>query len=133
MTDVKAARMDGEEIVLTLADRKTGAEREMRTDLVLLGTGFVRDMPWAVKALAESIGLDEINVSRHYRLDLGRPATAACYLQGVNEATHGIADSLLSVLAGRSAEITRDIVAHRRTEPVGIPAPERELALAGAV
>ncbi|MFE6834440.1 SidA/IucD/PvdA family monooxygenase [Streptomyces sp. NPDC057705] len=133
MTDVTAARMDGEEIVLTLVDRKSGAEREMRTDLVLLGTGFVREMPWAVKALAQSIGLDEINVSRNYRLDLGRPATAACYLQGVNEATHGIADSLLSVLAGRSAEITQDIVAHRRSRAVEIPVQERELALAGAV
>ncbi|MEU4730225.1 MULTISPECIES: SidA/IucD/PvdA family monooxygenase [unclassified Streptomyces] len=130
MTDVSAARMDGEEIVLTLTDRKSGAEREMRTDLVLLGTGFVRAMPWAVKALAESIGLERVDVSRNYRLDLGRPASAACYLQGVNEATHGIADSLLSVLAGRSAEITQDILAHRLGLPVTVPAQERELAFA---
>ncbi|MGW7450350.1 SidA/IucD/PvdA family monooxygenase [Streptomyces sp. NPDC054787] len=130
MTDVSAARMDGEEIVLTLTDRKSGAEREMRTDLVLLGTGFVRSMPWAVKALAESIGLERVDVSRNYRLDLGRPASAACYLQGVNEATHGIADSLLSVLAGRSAEITQDILAHRLGLPVTVPAQERELAFA---
>ncbi|MEU6755046.1 SidA/IucD/PvdA family monooxygenase [Streptomyces sp. NPDC046685] len=130
MTDVSAARTDGEEIVLTLTDRKSGAEREMRTDLVLLGTGFVRSMPWAVKALAESIGLERVDVSRNYRLDLGRPASAACYLQGVNEATHGIADSLLSVLAGRSAEITQDILAHRLGLPVTVPAQERELAFA---
>ncbi|MFF8269759.1 lysine N(6)-hydroxylase/L-ornithine N(5)-oxygenase family protein [Streptomyces sp. NPDC016562] len=130
MTDVSAARMEGEEIVLTLTDRKSGAEREMRTDLVLLGTGFVRSMPWAVKALAESIGLERVDVSRNYRLDLGRPASAACYLQGVNEATHGIADSLLSVLAGRSAEITQDILAHRLGLPVTVPAQERELAFA---
>ncbi|WKV73026.1 SidA/IucD/PvdA family monooxygenase [Streptomyces sp. PCS3-D2] len=133
MTDVAAARMDGEEVVLTLVDRKSGTEREMRTDLVLLGTGFVRAMPWAVKALAAAIGLDEINVSRNYRLDLGRPATAAVYLQGVNEATHGIADSLLSVLAGRSAEITQDILAHRRSRSAEFTAEARELALAGAV
>ncbi|MFF4496335.1 SidA/IucD/PvdA family monooxygenase [Streptomyces sp. NPDC001272] len=132
MTDVRGARMDGDEVVLTLADRKTGVEREMRTDLVLLGTGFVRDMPRAVRGLAGSIGLEQIEVSRHYRLDLGRPASAAVYLQGVNEATHGIADSLLSVLAGRSAEITLDILAHRSTTPVAIPAQARELALAGA-
>jgi len=130
MTDVSAARMDGEEIVLTLTDRKSGAEREMRTDLVLLGTGFVRSMPWAVKALAESIGLERVDVSRNYRLDLGRPASAACYLQGVNEATHGIADSLLSVLAGRSAEITQDILAHRLGLQVTVPDQERELAFA---
>ena len=40
-------------------------------------------------------------------------AEAACYLQGMNEATHGIADSLLSVLAHRSQEITADLLAHR--------------------
>jgi L-ornithine N5-oxygenase len=41
------------------------------------------------------------------------PSEAACYLQGVNEATHGIADSLLSVAAHRAADITADLLAHR--------------------
>ena len=51
-------------------------------------------------------------MTRNYRLNTGR-ATAGCYLQGVNEATHGIADSLLTVLAVRAADITRDILADR--------------------
>jgi L-ornithine N5-oxygenase len=113
MTDVTAAREDSDEVVLTLTDRRTGAVRELRTDLVLLGTGFVREMPRMVRDLGEAIGLDRIEVTRHYRLVLDRPATAACYLQGVNEATHGIADSLLSVLAVRAQEIAQDILVHR--------------------
>ncbi len=32
------------------------------------------------------------------------------------EATHGIADSLISVLAHRSQDITADLLAHRATE-----------------
>jgi len=35
------------------------------------------------------------------------------YLQGVNEATHGIADSLISVLARRSQDIVNDLLARR--------------------
>lgn len=113
MTDVTAAREDGDAAVLTLTDRRTGASSELEVDLVLLGTGFVREMPRMVRELGAAVGLERIEVTRHYRLVLDRPATGACYLQGVNESTHGIADSLLSVIARRAAEITQDVVAHR--------------------
>jgi L-ornithine N5-monooxygenase len=61
--------------------------------------------------------LRQIEVTRDYRLVIDRPSTAACYLQGVNEATHGIADSLLSVLAQRANEILQDILSHRAAHP----------------
>ncbi|MFI8304059.1 SidA/IucD/PvdA family monooxygenase [Streptomyces sp. NPDC085927] len=128
MTDVTGAATDGDDIVLTLGDRRTGATGELRTDLVLLGTGFDGAMPRMVRDLGTGLGLDGLRVSRNYRLELGRPATGALYLQGVNEATHGIADSLLSVLAARSAEITEDILVHRAEHPAG----DREPALATA-
>ncbi|MGH3679428.1 MAG: lysine N(6)-hydroxylase/L-ornithine N(5)-oxygenase family protein [Natronosporangium sp.] len=114
MAEITAARQDGEETVLELTDRKSGTVRELRCDLVCLGTGFVREMPTLIRRLAGSLGLDRVLVNRQYRLIVDGPATAACYLQGVNEATHGIADSLLSVLAPRAADITRDILSHRR-------------------
>ncbi|MFE9925714.1 SidA/IucD/PvdA family monooxygenase [Streptomyces sp. NPDC005774] len=128
MTDVTGAVTDGDDIVLTLGDRRTGATGELRTDLVLLGTGFDGAMPRMVRDLGTGLGLDGLRVSRNYRLELGRPATGALYLQGVNEATHGIADSLLSVLAARSAEITEDILVHRAEHSAG----DREPALATA-
>jgi len=118
MTDLTGARAVADEIALELTDRRTGAVSELRRDLVFLGTGFVREMPALVRGLAAGLGLDAVSVGRRYRLDPAGPATAACYLQGVNEATHGIADSLLSVLASRAGEITRDILAHRAA-PVG--------------
>ena len=116
MTDVTAARMDSDEVVLELADRRTGAVGELRCDLVLLGTGFEPAMPPLIRRLGTALGVDRVAVTRHYRLVTPGPATAACYLQGVNEATHGIADSLLSVLARRASEITEDILA-QRAEP----------------
>jgi L-ornithine N5-monooxygenase len=123
MTDIVAAKVDGADIVLELRDRKTGAVERAAFDVVLLGTGFAREMPAAVRALADALGLGAIEVTRDYRLKLDAPADAACYLQGVNEATHGIADSLMSVLAHRASEITDDIRRHRAAHaPVAPPA-----------
>src|SRR5690606_41566341 len=51
---------------------------------------------------------------------------AACYLQGVNESTHGIADSLLSIAAHRAADITADILAHRAAAGDGRPLRSEE-------
>jgi L-ornithine N5-oxygenase len=113
MHDITAARDEGDDIVLELTDWRTDAVQELRVDLVLLGTGFSPEMPKLVRHLANSIGLSEIKVTRDYRLVIDRPSTAACYLQGVNEATHGIADSLLSVLALRANDILQDILTHR--------------------
>jgi L-ornithine N5-oxygenase len=80
---------------------------------VFLGTGFAWQPPKLVRELTAQLGLAGVDVSRHYQLRLDTPATGACYLQGINEATHGIGDSLLSVLAHRAHDITADIVAHR--------------------
>jgi L-ornithine N5-oxygenase len=113
MVDITAAREVADGVVLELTDRRTGAVTELRRDLVLLGTGFARETPRLIRRLADAIGLDRVDVTRQYRLILDEPSAAACYLQGANEATHGIADSLLSVLAHRAEEITRDILAHR--------------------
>ncbi|MFC4040991.1 SidA/IucD/PvdA family monooxygenase [Dactylosporangium siamense] len=124
MHDITSARDDGDEIVLELTDWRTGAIRELRTDLVLLGTGFSPQMPWAVRRLAERIGLSDVAVTRDYRLVVDRPSTAACYLHGVNEQTHGIADSLLSVMGNRANDILRDVLTgdHLDLTPVTAPA-----------
>lgn len=117
MVTISAAREAADEAVIELTDRRTGEVTELREDLIFLGTGFVSQMPTLVRNLGEALGLDQIAVSRQYRLLLDEPSDAACYLQGVNEASHGIADSLLSVLAHRAADITRDILATRVPTP----------------
>jgi L-ornithine N5-oxygenase len=112
-TDVVDAQLAETDVVLTLVDRKTGLSDELRCDIVLLGTGFRPDMPPVVRQLAATIELDDIAVNRCYRMAMPVSAGASCYLQGVNEATHGIADSLLSVLAIRAEEIVRDLLGRR--------------------
>jgi L-ornithine N5-oxygenase len=113
MTDITGAREEGDEVVLELTDRRNDEVTELRLDYVFLGTGFVREMPAMVRDLSAAIGLDQIGVTRQYRLELNEPSDAACYLQGVNEATHGIADSLLSVLGNRAGDIAGDLLARR--------------------
>lgn len=113
LTEVVGARTDGDEIVLDLRDRKSGKVEPLRCDMVFLGTGYDPRMPALVNDLTERIGLTDVNVSRRYRVDLGESAWGAIYLQGVNEQTHGIADSLISVLAHRSQDITEDLLDRR--------------------
>jgi L-ornithine N5-oxygenase len=119
MAEIVETRLDPHggpdgDVVLVLADRRTGQLRDLRCDTVLLGTGFAPRMPRMVEGLARSLGLPEATVDRAYRMRTPDTVTAGCYLQGVNEATHGIADSLLSVLAVRSGEIVADLLARRR-------------------
>ena len=113
MVDVPAAREEADEVVLELADRRTGQVTELRRDLVFLGTGFSNQMPALVRRLGDALGLAEITVNRQYRMVLPAPSSAACYLQGVNEGSHGIADTLLSVLADRAAGTVTDILGRR--------------------
>src|SRR5262249_6685185 len=118
MTEVVGARVEDDEVVLDLRDRKSGKIEPLRCDLVLLGTGYDSRMPALMRHLSDRIGLEEISVSRCYRVDIGNSAWGALYLQGVNEETHGIADSLISVLAHRSWDILTDLLARRGgTEP----------------
>ncbi|MDX2970029.1 SidA/IucD/PvdA family monooxygenase [Kribbella solani] len=127
MTDITGAREEGDEIVVELTDRRTGQVNELRLDYVFLA-GFVREMPAMVRDLSAAIGLDRIDVTRRYRLELNEPSDAACYLQGVNEATHGIADSLLSVLGNRAGDIADDLLAHRTAPNEQIAADELDTA-----
>ncbi|WP_018681968.1 lysine N(6)-hydroxylase/L-ornithine N(5)-oxygenase family protein [Actinokineospora enzanensis] len=120
MTEVAAARVEDGEVVLDLRDLRTGKTEPLTCDLVLLGTGYEPGMPALVRGLADQAGLSDVAVSRHYRVDLGGPAWGGLYLQGVNEATHGMSDSLISVLAQRSQDIVTDLVARR-----GAPAERR--------
>jgi L-ornithine N5-monooxygenase len=122
MTDITAAEATDEGVMLELTDRMTGAVSEIHNDLVFLGTGFVREMPALIRRVGDALGLALIQANRRYRLILNEPSIAACYLQGVNEATHGIGDSLLSMLAVRAGEIVSDITEYRDRARSPIPA-----------
>ncbi|TDU74557.1 SidA/IucD/PvdA family monooxygenase [Streptomyces sp. KS 21] len=113
MTEVVGARLEDGDVVLDLRDRMSGKTEPLRCDLVLLGTGYDPRKPALVRELAARVGIGEVTVSRAHRVELGESARGAVYLQGVNEETHGIADSLISVLAHRSQDILTDLLSRR--------------------
>jgi L-ornithine N5-oxygenase len=113
MVDIESAEMADGEIVLTLNDRMRACRDELRCDLVLLGTGFESREPTLIRGLADACGVGDVRVSRNYRMITPPEIGAGCYVQGINEATHGIADSLISVLAVRAGEIVTDLLEHR--------------------
>ena len=121
LTEVVSTRVestpDGDEVVLDVRDLKHGGVSQVRCDVVFLGTGFDQRMPAMVRDLADSMELPEIAVNRNYRVGLGVDAVGGLYLQGVNEVTHGISDSLISVLAQRSGDITGDMLDRRAAVP----------------
>ena len=98
-----------------MTDDRQGTE-QLRCDLVLLGTGYDSRMPALVRDLAASRASPR---SRSAALPgrPGRAAGGALYLQGVNEATHGIADSLISVLAHRARDISGELLARHTALP----------------
>jgi L-ornithine N5-monooxygenase len=129
MVDIESAEMADGEIVLTLNDRMRACRDELRCDLVLLGTGFEAREPTLIRGLADACGVGDVRVSRNYRMITPPEIEAGCYLQGINETTHGIADSLISVLAVRAGEIVTDLLEHReQASPLGSQPAEPALA-----
>jgi len=114
--DVASARIEGDDVVLDLVDRIGGLNDELRCDVVLLGTGFERSLPALVRNVAALVGVERFVVSRAYRAVMPPGVTANCYFQGTNEESHGIADSLISILAIRAGEIVNDLLASRPAE-----------------
>lgn len=106
-------------IELTLRDLATGQHQTHRYDAVILATGYERRSHRELLApLADYV--QDFAVDRHYRV-LSSPDMQACvYLQGFCESSHGLSDTLLSVLPSRAAEIGQALyrdLAHQRGTP----------------
>jgi L-ornithine N5-oxygenase len=99
-------------------DNRTGAIDLIVADTVILATGYAYPNPPKVLAgIAEHLIYDEGHrrplVDRNYKA-LTKPSSRFCiYLQGCNEPTHGLGDTLLSNLSIRAAEILADILRDR--------------------
>ncbi|CAD5108457.1 lysine N(6)-hydroxylase/L-ornithine N(5)-oxygenase family protein [Zestomonas carbonaria] len=102
--EVKTAIATPEGLELTLRDLTTGQERTHRYDAVILATGYERNAHRELLAPLQGY-LQDYSVDRDYRVLASPHLKAAVYLQGFCENTHGLSDTLLSVLPVRSEEI----------------------------
>ncbi|MCO8165748.1 lysine N(6)-hydroxylase/L-ornithine N(5)-oxygenase family protein [Pseudomonas sp. 21LCFQ010] len=101
---VEAVHSSEQGIELTLRDLATHQQRTHRYDAVILATGYERRTHRSLLASLED-HLKGFEVDRDYRA-LASPALhAPVFLQGFCEASHGLSDTLLSVLPMRSEEI----------------------------
>ncbi|KQW93457.1 ornithine monooxygenase [Massilia sp. Root418] len=102
--EVTAAHADAGGISLQLNDQENGTTFNARYDAVILATGYRRQQHHSLLApLAQ--WLDGFRVDRNYQLQAGPQFAPRVFLQGGCEASHGLSDTLLSVMAIRSHEI----------------------------
>ncbi|MBX9931607.1 MAG: lysine N(6)-hydroxylase/L-ornithine N(5)-oxygenase family protein [Methylobacterium sp.] len=108
-TCVETATEAGSQVHLDLVDEASGARSRAGYDAVILATGYRRDrlntlMPALQPYLAET------GVDRDYRLRTRPGFEPAIYLQGFSEETHGLSDTLLSILVVRGQEIAQALL-----------------------
>jgi L-ornithine N5-monooxygenase len=113
-------------LIAEIINREDGSVSTERYDAVILATGYDRQvhrhlltsmMPW----------LGEMEVNRNYRLQTTPECRAGLYLQGCCEDTHGLSDTLLSVLAIRSQEIADALLASKKEPAMSAPStPSRQ-------
>lgn len=125
ITQVDQAAADGRLAVHIRSIQKQGnniMENEvLHLDALVIATGYTRDTHGKLCAPIEHLKPSNANtgpeangwkVNRDYSLVLDRDKVSwgtNIWLQGCNESTHGISDSLLSVLATRSGEMVESI------------------------
>ncbi|MBA1200980.1 SidA/IucD/PvdA family monooxygenase [Pseudomonas capeferrum] len=119
---VDAAIATEQGIELTLRDLATQQRHTQRYDAVILATGYERQSHQALLAPLEGY-LHGLEVDRNYRALASPALQAPVFLQGFCEATHGLSDTLLSVLPMRSEDIGRALyqaldtaIAHSETK-----------------
>lgn len=97
-------------VLLTLRDTRSEQRRWAEYDGVILATGFRRRRHRnLLKSLTPWMSSD--TVARSYQIPMTANCRARVFLQGCCEETHGLADTLLSVLAIRSEEVVASLYA----------------------
>lgn len=101
---VEAVHTSDQGIELTLRDLATNQQRTHRYDAIILATGYERRTHRSLLEPLES-HLNGFEVDRDYRALASPALLAPVFLQGFCETSHGLSDTLLSVLPMRSEEI----------------------------
>ena len=130
LTRIDSAVADGQSIKLMLRNTANGELAEQHYDAVILATGYERQMHRHLLApLAEYLG--DFEVDRDYRIVTDPRCKAGIYMQGFSQASHGLSDTLLSVLPIRAEEISASLYACDKRRTPLLEMAERSLANVG--
>lgn len=94
---------------------KSEGKEVLEVDALMVATGYLRDAHEQLLEQVRSLrpaGQDAWMAGRDYRVALDDERVsgdAGIWLQGCNEKTHGLSDSLLSILAVRGGEIVNSV------------------------
>ncbi|HDR7690162.1 lysine N(6)-hydroxylase/L-ornithine N(5)-oxygenase family protein (plasmid) [Bacillus toyonensis] len=106
LTEIKTL---SDKAVVYYKDIVKHTEVVIEADAVILATGYESKKNHPLLKNLNSYISDNIEVSRNYRLETTDKFKPGIYLQGVNESTHGLSDTLLSNLSIRSNEILKTV------------------------
>lgn len=97
-------------VELSINNLATGARERHEYDVVILATGYQRQKH---RELLAPLGefMNGCEVDRNYQVKTRENFHVPIFLQGYCESTHGLSDTLLSVLAIRSDEISSSLYA----------------------
>jgi L-ornithine N5-oxygenase len=114
---VQASRADAG-VFLTRQGVIHGAQERTSYDAIILATGYSRDdLSGVLSGVRDWIAGEEAD--RYYRLPCRVGFQPTIFQQGGNEVTHGLSDTLLSVLPQRSREIRDALLAELPVEASG--------------
>ncbi len=114
MCELKQLEKSGDSLVATVWNKVAARMETLEADGVVLATGFTRPRRHPLLRELNNHLLTTLDgaydVHRDYRVRSVPGFTPGIYLQGFCETTHGISDSVLSILPVRSQEIVQSIV-----------------------
>lgn len=107
--DIESVDVVNAGITVSSTDRYAEIARRETYDMVILATGYERSARHKFLEPIARYVETEAGLDRDYRLPTRSTFAPKIYLQGYSELSHGLSDTLLSVIAIRSLEISRSI------------------------
>jgi L-ornithine N5-oxygenase len=98
---------------VTLVSTLDGERQELEVDVVICATGYSRKNNLALLDSLKPYWAESAHIprlSRNYALQMTANFKPNIYIQGMSEHTHGLSDTLLSVISRRSHEVGGEIV-----------------------
>ncbi|MHC8306614.1 lysine N(6)-hydroxylase/L-ornithine N(5)-oxygenase family protein [Pseudomonas sp. PB3P13] len=114
LTTLEKATSTERGIELSVRNNATGELTVGHYDAVVLATGYERQMHRHLLAPMQEY-LGDFEVDRHYKLITDDRCKAGIYMQGFCQASHGLSDTLLSILPIRADEIAGSLYAHGKS------------------
>lgn len=110
-----------EKAKIDITSASSSLAESLDVDAVVLATGYTYpNPPKVLDSLRDYLLFDKHTgsalINRHYRASTDSRLKAGVYVQGCNENTHGLSDTLLSVLPIRAEEILSHITATQEDE-----------------